>query len=58
MKAVIRPLISLIFAAGITYGFIVGKIDAVLYLGVGTGTIAFWFYVRSKEKKNGGSGSI
>ncbi len=54
MKAVIRPLISLIFAAGITYGFIVGKIDAVLYLGVGTGTIAFWFYVRSKEKKNGG----
>lgn len=51
MKASVRPLISSAFTGALIWGFVVGRIDAVVFVPIAAGAIAWWFYDRNKEKK-------
>jgi hypothetical protein len=47
----VRPLISLIMAGEIAWGFNTGKIDPKDFLLIAAGAIGWWYVSRDKEKK-------
>ena len=49
-----RPIEVAVLVLGVTWGFFIGKIDAVAYFGFATGLIVFWFKSRDADKQNGG----
>ncbi len=51
MKAVVRPLISVAMAGTLIWGFVVGKIEAIIFVPIAAGVVGWWFIERSKEKK-------
>ncbi len=51
-RAIVRPVITLIFAGGITYGFLADKITAETYVPIAAVAITWWFSSRDNEKNN------
>ena len=50
----VRPVISLVMAGAVVWGFIKGIIPPQEFLAVAVGCIAWWYYRRDQEKKIGG----
>ena len=46
----IRPIISIMFAAGIMYGFVTKLIEPKDFLIIAAVAIYWWYEARSKEK--------
>jgi hypothetical protein len=47
----VRAIISMAMAGTVIYGFIIGKINWEAFSVIATGSIGWWYYDRSKEKK-------
>mgnify|MGYP001598308451 CR=1 FL=1 len=47
----IRPIISILFAGGVIYGFVVKLIEPKDFLIVAAVTIYWWYKSRDKEKE-------
>ena len=49
-KELTRPILSYVFAVGITVGFFMGKVPPEVYAPIATACIIFWFRARDEEK--------
>lgn len=56
-RGIVRPIVTLIFAVGITGGFFLGKIDAETFVPIAAMAISWWFTIRDTEKQNPGHGT-
>ena len=52
LNAIVRPLVTLMFAMGFVGGFFVGKIGTEAFMSVISMVFGFWFVMRGEEKKN------
>ena len=51
----IRPLVTLMFAGGIVYGFLTKLIPGEAFLVIASVVIKYWFDERAKMPPNGGA---
>jgi hypothetical protein len=50
LQAIVRPIVTLLFAGAIVAGFFVGKISGEVFIGTSGSTVAYWFIQREKEQ--------
>lgn len=50
MTKYVRPVVTFIFAAGITGGFFLGMVSAEAFIGVAGIAVGFWFQARESSK--------
>ena len=53
MKGMVRPIIAIMFALGMTVGFFMGKVEPVAYGTLAGVAITYWFKSRDDDKRNG-----
>jgi hypothetical protein len=46
----VRPIVTVLFAAAVVYGFIVGTVSADAFLGLAGAVVGFWFQGRQTPK--------
>ncbi len=49
-RSIVRPIITLIFAIVLSYGFLKGMVSAETYVPIAAVAITFWFVTRENEK--------
>ena len=50
INAVVRPAVTLTFAAGVVYGFLVGTVGGDTFMAVVSMVLGFWFRERQEVK--------
>jgi len=50
LQAAVRPLVTIMFAGALTYGFVVGVVSTDAFLGIAGAAIGFYFQKREEPK--------
>lgn len=50
LRKAVQPLVTLLFAGALVYGFLRELIDGASFLSVAAGVMAYWFGQRQGEK--------
>lgn len=50
LQAVVRPIVTLLFAGAIVAGFFVGKISGEVFIGTAGSTVAYWYIQRERDR--------